>query len=271
MSNNHNLIPTPVVNKNGVATTVYKKPEVIGVVGRSIPAPTPSAESSLVRLSRMVINHLMPSRVRRLPADLKGFEKDRDKALSTLARFPEELQDDILFLMNNDDEDETHRITLVYSLTQGAPESFFNEYVAYNQFLTRDNYCRLLNGLRQYPQLPKVDDYSAVPERTREQITALLNVTEEVLDESRFRIKLNSRVRGYDHGLPVFVAAGEAQINYNGEAAVLTEKDLVQLILDHPEKSDQIKRIIIDRNTGDAELIRDIITTSAPAISEGTL
>lgn len=119
----------------------------------------------------------------------------------------------------------------------------------------------LLNGLREYDGLlPIMEDYSKSTGRVRKQVVALLTAASTVTRE--FRSK-----RYEDFGaLPLKEVknADTSSVKFMGD-------ELVQCIIDNPERADQIGRIILERQTSDPELIMSIIHSDVRSLSEGTL
>lgn len=196
------------------------------------------------------------------------------EARHDIAAYPVALQEALVPLLEND-EDRRHYKFLMECIEEDTPYVLINEYVAYHPYLaTNTPNIRFLTALRCYPQLPTLDDYSTATGGTRTQITALLTVKARLREEALQRMKINSRgLRWPDFysGIPLSTEKLKRPIHGQTRATVISETDLVQLIVDHPDKAGQIGDLIIERGTVDVEYISSIINSAAPAVSGGRL
>lgn len=114
-----------------------------------------------------------------------------------------------------------------------------------------------LKSLHHYPQLPTITDYSA-DETTRKQCAAIAIVINAVY----YRL----RNMGYNHLLI------KRQMSATGDAIeMLDGNGLVEMLMQQPDDAARIADIVVDRITGHAELIREILNHETPALVDGVL
>lgn len=242
------LIPTPIVDKNGNTTVRYMKPSTSGgTASGPIPAPvTKSAFPPIAQLTNRISEAL-------------GFNKLRqyDKVRATLETYPDELIKDLL----KDDPKSQTWTTLAHLMADKASATEVREVRCFYPHLstTRTHDARMyVRSLHNYPQLPRLKDYSTADERTLEQCKAILTVT-EMMDDDEF---FNDRAR-----LPILFRK-----NMDSEdISVIDEPKIIELIMERPEQAKPIGEIIITRRTRDAELIKELLDHETPALAEGIL
>ena len=106
---------------------------------------------------------------------------------------------------------------------------------------------KAINGLHYYAELPRYAAYSQATEEVRYQCVALVKVA----------IALNH------------VATHPSPTSYKGTwKQVITDKRLINLLLEHPERADMIAAAIYERKTSDFTLIN---TAASSVISNGVL
>jgi hypothetical protein len=181
-----------------------------------------------------------------------------DTIMTTFTAYPEEVRRAILRHLN-----EAVPSPVLYFIQESEwTAAMFSEYFAYQHELGNSDPERFLTGLHCYPQLPEVEDYTTTNQRTQQQVKALLTVTRELVAKqteiSRYNV-MDPRLK-------------ELPLEYPDASGVKLKGDaLIKLVLAHTEQADLITDIILERWTGDADLIRSILTSDSPAVSEGTL
>lgn len=126
--------------------------------------------------------------------------------------------------------------------------------------LTGRNWKVVFAALRHMNGVPQTDDYSTLTGRERTQCEALMTVLVEVFK------KENSAVPGVENLL-----AGDE--NASGRRNViwrLSDQRLINYLLEHPERADEIAAVARDRETLDWGVVSVTLETS-PAISSGAL
>lgn len=180
--------------------------------------------------------------------------------ITRLKAYPEETRRAILH------HERDNKDTSIYLwVQQGWTVAKFNEYFAFKTALGNNSPTRLLNGLHYYSQLPQTEDYSTADQQTQQQVHALLTVGHKLGEEQYDRLStaLNGGPETFE--LPL------EYVDPNHGSNKVAGDDLINLILEYPQRADQIADIIIERNTSDVALIRSIVTSSTPSLSNGTL
>jgi hypothetical protein len=116
----------------------------------------------------------------------------------------------------------------------------------------------ILRTLHLYAQLPQTDNYADCDPSITEQVAALVLVTERL-----YACFLEGQYSGSNRPwLPI------TQLR---DGVILSERDLIQLILDRPQDAERIAAVIIDRQTTDMGLIRSVLDSSAKSLSNGLI
>jgi len=250
------LSPAVTTDKNGKVTTVYRKP-LSGTESFSvIPAPTVTTEASTGHTA-------MATKLAATVHELLIFDEDgqEDKLRGILAQYPEEL---INKLDDHFAREANGSYLLAIVINEGVGASAVNELLAFAPYFKTDDTniaTSMLRSLHQYGQLPSMPDYSLASEEVRNQCIALITVT-EALDEYQY-------IHGDGH-LPIAYLLGNME---NGnDLMMLQGDDLIALVLEQPADASTIADIIIERKTGDAELIREIMNQyDSKALNSGIL
>lgn len=115
----------------------------------------------------------------------------------------------------------------------------------------------LIRSLRDHTLLPTVDNYTDCDPLITKQAAAILIVTERLYshyNESR-------RVGSPATWVPLLISNGVR----------LQFPPIIKLVLSTPESADQIADIMISRETTDAQLIKSILNSDSPSLSNGVL
>lgn len=244
-----NLIPTPIVNKNGIPTTVYRKPMQIGVVKETLPAPAIGGGVVNQRTRNILV---FAGNVRKEAEKMFSMsDEDFDGIVDDLKTYPDDLLER---LVHADAEGVTNmRLVKRLVLVGGGPYKV-NEAMHFYPMLAEGvtNYLitKKVESLHHYPQLPKSLDYSSEPEETREKATALLRLIHAVHDD---------------------LGATEAFEASGGHKLVLKDDRLTELVLTHYQRIDDIIELMKERETMNPDVIRAFLETDAPALGTGIL
>lgn len=240
MPSRSRLTPTPIVDKNGRATTVHRK---MMNTGSPVTAPAPQLPAPATFDRTTVINALAEGYAAysnvgsSLYRDLDSFPDDVLSRLWELQiEFPKPMPTTLAFMVKRR---VVHRGGL-----SGVREGlrFFPALVGKYTYRTID---QMVDGLHKYRQLPACEDFSQESETVQSQCEALLRVHCELLGLPR-----RSRVSDPD---TIFDAA------------------LVDLILEEHQRADQIARIITERNSFDTVMIREVLASDSTALGNGVL
>jgi hypothetical protein len=276
------LVPTRIVNKNGVPTTVYKTPQGKTAIVL-IPAPEVSdpnvpqsdAQKVLDRIHK-VMNHwsdsmkipdsvnrdalgsklfALPDETKRLMAESAARnENDQYYTYAVISmlhmdRSPKEI-DDVLYCYDNTKD------YVMMSINDDWTEHGFD--VDYGILGTLD-WTRQYNGrvegfeFRSGDNSLPLRDYD---EKTRAQVMALVDATNYFAETEDF-MSIFTLMDTKDE-------AGQTTLQIRDTA-------LAQLFVDMPERYSEIHQIMREREILDAELIRSILTNAAPALNNGIL
>lgn len=275
----NNLVPTQIVNKNGVRTTVYKRDATALPKSSSLPAPdlrsTSSRTEKLSSIERTkMTDEITMSFVRNMytTSDI-DLIIDRNNPLAmefreTLATYNDET---IAKLHTNVQTEPRSNKAIVLASQKASEERMMNYLVIYEN---DQKYERLfksgrghsfsifdaVNSLSTYPQLQYENT-----EHYYQQITALTGVVtaiqSEVPNESHWDDHSNGRLITYTPN-PEYGRQQDAR---------LTSDDLIDLILEQPDRWEQIADIAASRRTDDVDLIRSVLNSDTSAVSGGML
>ena len=237
---NANLVPTPTVDKNGRATTVYRKPQQKALLG-SLPAPQARLggherdESLLTVLAAEIMkSDIGISDISHVEETLRGYPHE------LLVRLSEAINDDIKNI------ESVKRAVLARKNYKSINEALY-----YYPKVTRRTHMGItlrINGLHHNPLLPDSEDFSEESPEIRDKATALLTVI-NALDA---------------------ISATSSFVDVS-RTFMFKDQRLNEVILDNYERADEIARIIVERRIVDLELILSVIGSDSLALGDGTL
>lgn len=265
------LVPTPIVNKNGVATTVHKRADATGDSLTLLPAPVIAAnseEESLARVQARVaaaiisvqdkedLNHGIHDfdvLERRLYQWEPAVTRAYDKVLSEHVNVGyEEL---LVSSLNNDNDSKTAEYILLLAQQDEMQDSNWSRLdggtYLYGHAKEIYNGLRTLDGKYNFdiPESP----YETNDQHSIDIIKALTIVTNE------------EYYSGTQKGLlDVTTPNGEGLI-------MLYSDDLIKLIARRPEDARRIAEIFASRSSPDVELLERILDTESTALSDGII
>jgi hypothetical protein len=274
MTMNQPLVPTRIVNKNGVLTTVHKKPAGAPLTAGTIPAPAavPSG-TKLTAKERRDIKVMLIDEVsnaceewnsnwsyENLEASLNSYN---DATIAAIRDYLPTIPPSFA----GDEDRGGFLFTLVKNTTVRVSGSTVHEYIVYKscfpQGATASSIMSYVRALHSYPQLPVMDSYAEADEATTAKVTALLRVTND----------LNMRSLQ-----DIFLKGGEDQpegssplpVTYAPEPKI-TDDSIVDLIVERPDLADEIADLIITKKVRDGALIREMIESKTQSIRDGLL
>lgn len=274
MSNRSNLIPTPVVTKNGVLTTVHKKPAGAPLTAGTIPAP--AATSPVTKLSareRRDIKAMVTNEVSKACEEWNPnwSWENLEESLNSYSDSVIVAIRDYLPTIPTSFAGEEERGSFLYTLVKNdlvrVSGSTVHEYIAYKSCFSRgttaSSIMSYVSALHSYPQLPVMDSYADADGATTAKITALLSVTN------------NLNMRSLQD---IFLKAGEDQpdsvaslpVTYDPEPRI-TDDSIVDLIVERPDLADEITDLIVTKKVRDGALIREMIESGTQSIRDGLL
>jgi hypothetical protein len=238
MASREHLVPTLTVDKNGRTTTVHKKPVVEGAQ-KSIPMV--KVQGPLPRRKEM-----LKSIIERMGM---GRTVEAKKTVARqLSKYPDSILEKIVQEMTSTSQ--------VYKLARNAvvndvPVEGMSEMLTFVDELDASSYYAVrdhISSLHQYTQLPESTDFSNEDDETVAKCRALLKVQRacaEVEDLEVFRLE-----SGY---------------------FVIDDDDLVELVLNHPDKASHIADFIRERQGIDVALMAEAFASGTSALGSGTL
>lgn len=237
-----NLVPKVLTDKNGVQTTRWVKPEQ--KISKLAAVPMPVMSPQQLRVSRL------GSLYKAFEEHAQTIASDDITDVDSLCKFVRHLEDATLpivvdFIYDDDGYSRYGRILdLDDCLTQYNDGAHLRELLTYRGVFDDLDVHRIsdmVQSLHRCTELPPMDDYSEADKKTREQIVELLQSA-------------------------VFVSSRTFP---EGSRAVLG-RDAQNLLETHPDREAVIK-VMADRNTEDVALISSILSSEAPAVSDGIL
>lgn len=253
-----NLVPTRIVNRNGVQTTVYRKPGRVLRQASAIPAPAGSTASELTREELLDDLSL---KVRAICREQYSGANDVDQPtiLRTLTGYSTgTLRRLNGFLLDSSWQRSGSKPSVVgHAVGRGEGEEFISDSM---NFLPAVGKSSLIRSLRHYPQfrdLP-VDDIAPDSELYRQALAVM-----DTADFIRYTFESNyqpGQQRPYQEmkipGVPSF--------------QVLTDERIVDLIMERYEDTGRIKDIVTEHQSAEYEVIVAALDNGA-ALGDGTL
>lgn len=248
---NSELVPTPVVDKNGRLTTVHKHGTVAGRRAASFPAPHVPAVPLPSRED--IISGIM-DQIREMDFIFSEYEAKEIRSYLE-ERTPEFLSKAGAVFRS------PKSAVIAGKLIRGLETpTLINEAVLYmpqmeyRGFWETVHLIKTLHGY--YPGLPKADDYSEVDQSVQDRCLALLKVT------------CAARHMGQTDKALKATTVGR---NNRDRAYVLRDERLISLLLEQPQRADEIVRIIAERGTAEFGVIHAVLNAESVALSDGTL
>lgn len=248
------LAPVRILDKNGKATTVYRRgsdtvdePVTLPKPAFSLPSEADIKESRTRRISEEVIF-------------LTGAEGDSADEAERIYTSLQEYSTEFLkkvdrLLLVSDTANDVAANDAALLIKDGYSEGSINEVLKYREVAGIPGFyqsMRLVQTLdaKNYPGLPESDDYSKADDAVQSQCNALLKVTGAIwnhVGESRGALK-----------------------NLNN-VPVIADSRLVTLVLEHHEDADVITSLIRDRKTADFDVIDGVLNSASTPLSSGSL
>jgi hypothetical protein len=254
MSKNRNhLAPTVIVNKNGVRTTVHKKPATETTSSNKLPNVTlPTSDKTRTELEQEAALLLVNpnSRYPKSETELERWDKNYKKLLTVLHPYSDETLQRLTTAATTDAGSD-----LTEFICRGAAdEEYINDWIAVEPFASQEGIdsVPVLHGLQKYENLtPQKDGH--YPARRTEEVFAITRVTAHFED--------------LGHGIDYGVNPEDYNMQY------IEDEKLRDLLTTH-ENPRAVADLIVQRDITDADQIRSLLAameTTANAITSGTL
>lgn len=249
MNSKSHLTPETITDVNGKVTTVYRKNGAAGPVPKAvIPAPAP-APASLPFDRVEYISELLS-----YWSDHNTNSFDEDEIIGKFW----ELEDATLLAIDIDyqlDSGDGERMEAIYDWVGyygEEREEYLRELVTYAGTFADDRSANFIEEsivfLKDSGVLPPMTDYSQAGPDLEKGIRNILSITEAVFSDQYMNV-----AGDVDNVFPVL------------------PNELLTLILSRPDDVERIKQIATTRDTMDAEFVRSVLDSDAPAVSEGVL
>lgn len=285
---NPNLVPTLIVNKNGVTTTVHKKPTGSANTSAVLPLPVAPAlhTSSLTDTQRSELI----SQIHDCAGILhEGFSYAIGKPYKDIIRdlmftYPDNavtaVHDYLMLDLSHDREEYNNRFGFLIMLTMLMHRETGNTVHEYLTFKTAlpltagepEYGTEIIRGLHSYNQLPVMDNYADSDQDTKRRIAALLSVTETLFaqyKEHHRQVIVAANGKNYPLVIPTPLEFG-LPLEEKPEVRLIGDS-LIELIIEQPENADAISRHIIEEGINDGVLLREIFDSSTPSLRDGLI
>lgn len=270
-----NLVPTRIVNKNGISTTVYKSEATATSRAVSLPAPdpisSPGGKLSATERSQMIdeLCMLLESTHKKYKPLSSGINPDNLLAFrNRLAAY----RDEVISKLHTNAQHQTGDNKAFLYVNNGASEEDLMNHLVLSEgdlaherlFELGKGYCFNLpdavRSLHTYPQL----NYECT-EAHFQKVIALTGVVTAIQSEQPNERHWESHENGRLLTYTPAPRYGKEQL------ARITSDDLIDFILEQPECWEQIADIVASRGTDDTSIIRSIMDSETTAIAEGML
>lgn len=283
---NPNLVPTVIVNKNGVTTTVHKKP--VGSHTVDTPLPAPAVTTSPARTLTDAERSDMISKMHRRLWVISGREHSdiiRDQLLTYSDNALTAMNEFLLSEVEGNVKETRHQLAFLKMLCDPRYRDTghtVHEYLTFKPVLQQKTSSiidgmALVRALHDYKQLPVMDSYGDADQETQEQIAALLTVAQGLLDKYKYHQRetlgaapiSGSHSQGKQPAIPNPLEFGiPLYVEWNVR---LVGDDLISLIMEQPENAEAISKVIVQDGINDAALLREIFDSETPALRSGLL
>lgn len=254
-----NLVPERIVNKNGVHTTVYRKPG--NAASKKAPALPPLTLVPRLSMSDDDIIESLSMRIRTACREqYSGVnEVDQPTIIRTLKAYSPLTRTRLYDFLDSPELDRagSDASTTAHSVAKGESEEFVSDSINFRPVQGKST---LIRSLRYYPQLPLPVDTIEPDSETFHKAEILMNMTDFIRQTHESNYSPDQGEPPYDYyevrGGPNFV--------------VLSDERLVNLILENPDKELRIRGIIAAHHGTDYEVIAAALE-SGSALGNGTL
>lgn len=242
MSSRESLVPTPTVDRNGKATTVYRRGTTTMNAVSPLPSPIQLSPDAREKLILKLGDELTAGNF--IGKDIKlGVRRN-------LYNYSEEMLNTIRTAVTTDATENKGMNgcagKIRSKIVAGDSEESINEAVFFYPLFEHRGIAitsHILDALHHFPQLPASEDYSREDADTVAKCTALILVID----------KLSA-------------LHGALESNWT-----IKDQRLTELVLSNPERGEQIASLIEARESGDPDLIEEVLSNESPALNNGVL
>jgi hypothetical protein len=264
---NNNLIPTPIVNTNGVATTVYRKPATNAMTAKKALPPVNASAQQLATKAQLIEHYVRIADEMGLTDEKHFWRVYPESLVENLSEYPEEFLRSVspfIESRSNATEGVFHQICLGtrYRSADFILDSLhFHKLIGGNEYLMTSSLVDLMSQYESNTDLHH--PYREATEKEQDEYVAL------------FKFVLAFRNRGQDYDWEC--DAPDGLLAYDGQhmgrtyAYYINDPAMVDFIRTHPEQVDQITDIIKDREVIDPKDILPFLNAEHSAMVRGTL
>lgn len=265
----HNpLVPTRIVNKNGVATTVHKKSDPgTGATAKALPLPilapqTREEAETVARVMKAIDSVDSAGRYKEQEAFTYEFIEERLEAYSpdviaaydkAIRNHPGEGFEDLLVsAINQHDSSDKAGFLLFIAKHCGTQDTTWDldDDRSYNYEFALDLYGGIKSLSRRFRFDARNSTYKDAEDQSTKVISGLLKVTTRLFHDSP---------EDLDYVPPP------------GDGYELKDDSIVDLIMRRPEDAERIADILVARESRDVAFIEEMLATETPALIHGTL
>lgn len=271
----NNLVSEQRPDKNGKIVTRHVKADVNGAtVPVSLPAPqapmtSQTTDTGLDKIALASLRYDLTEAVLDLTvgnADTGGWEdgegenSDRENVYGALMYCPETL---LLALDDTLETDHKQFQELAAMIRQGEKWQFMSNYIAFSEMghYSGDQRVALVRSLEHYPQLTEYGDLRTASQEAQSKVRALLK-TADVLSSMVHDDYVDIDTKDFE-----FV---DHDYDFS-PAPVIRNKELIEFIMQHHDRVDNITAIIRERSVLDPQVIATILEHPEQALSNGVL
>lgn len=244
----NNLVAEKRLDKNNRLVTKYVKPAgAAGSEGR-IPAPTAQSDTRKRDVNAIV------SRLKR------WYEPQETTAEEIAAKFDSFGDDTLRYILDttSDSEEDVQPSEIAFVVQRGYSEATLREYLAFSLNLVDcedgDGTVEYIQGLHHYSKLRGIEDLSRADEDTQQACHTLLKVT-----------WMYSAFNYEDPAIKMVANEDDAP-----RIPILKSAQLVNLIMDHPDRGDDIIEFLEERGYK-INALKDMLTLTPRALKNGWL
>jgi hypothetical protein len=247
---NPKLIPTVIVNKNGVTTTVHKKPLGSFIAGTGLPVAPPPPTTGLTEAERSELISQIHDRAGILH---EGFsyaigKPHKDIIRDLMFTYPDNavtaMHDYLMLDLSHDREEYNNRfgfLTMLTSLMHRDTGNTIHEYLTFKTALPLtagdpEYGTEIIRGLHSHNQLPVMDNYADSDQDTKRRIAAILSVTESLFTqykEHQRQVIVAANGNNYPLVMPTPLEFG-LPLEEKPEVRLIGNS-LIELIIEQPE------------------------------------
>lgn len=274
---NRNLVPTPIVNKNGVRTTVHKKVTLAPSAAVTLPSPAIATGSAVLspegrtEAITMINDKVKESQSLNEWNPKKWSYGDLGTTLRSCSDAVIIAIRDLLLVDPRGFLQREERDDFLFALAQKNEKvsgTTIHEYITYAEHLRgtpMSTKVDLIKGLHSYHQLPAMQDYSDADQETAVSVITLLSVTKSLYSLDLMKNLFASSIQKTSAGNHIPVTSDD------GDIVRLTDNNLVTLLIERPEAASEIKAIITGKGIIDGNLIREMLDSETPSIRDGLI